>query len=167
MLAAIYPNVWLYERELVSEPLEMLGVATIMWLAYRFIAAPSTWRRVAIGLATGACSRSPRAEQFLLLPLLVVPLVIRVRSVDLRRRLVWVTAACGVSLLSGYAPWSSVRRDTRFDLLVPISTGLGTAFRNGNCPLTYHGAYLGYAAPPTMESSLICGPTHARFEYTA
>ena len=37
-LTAIYPNVFLYEREVLSEPLAMLGIATMIWLTYAFIA---------------------------------------------------------------------------------------------------------------------------------
>ena len=39
-LVAIYPNVWLYEREVQAETLALLGAATTIWLAYRFRAAP-------------------------------------------------------------------------------------------------------------------------------
>ena len=36
-VAAVYANVWLYEREVLSEPLAMgLRGATVIWLVYRF-----------------------------------------------------------------------------------------------------------------------------------
>jgi hypothetical protein len=40
-LAAVYPGMWLYERELLAEPLAMLGTSTTIWLAYRFRSSPS------------------------------------------------------------------------------------------------------------------------------
>ena len=53
-LVAVYPNVWLYEREVMAETLAFLGVATTIWLAYRFRAAPGVTGAVLLGLAVGA-----------------------------------------------------------------------------------------------------------------
>ena len=39
-IAAVYPFPWLYEPEILSEPLAMLGTATAIWLAYRFHESP-------------------------------------------------------------------------------------------------------------------------------
>ena len=40
-IAAVYPNFWLYERELMSETLTLLGAALIILLSYRFRDRPT------------------------------------------------------------------------------------------------------------------------------
>ena len=52
-LAAVYPFLWLYEREVISETLALLWVATTIWLAYKFIAAPRPILAIALGAVVG------------------------------------------------------------------------------------------------------------------
>lgn len=140
-LAAFYPFVWLYEREVLSEPLVMLGTATTIWIAYRFRARPGFGLAVAIGVSVGVMAMT-RSELIGIAVLLVAPLILSVGRARLIRRSGWLAAAAvGCVLVIG--PWA-VYNSTRFARPVPLSTGLGAAMGTGNCGPTYHGELLGY-----------------------
>jgi 4-amino-4-deoxy-L-arabinose transferase-like glycosyltransferase len=144
-IAAVYPNVWGYERDLVSEPLAMFGVATTIWLAYRFLARPSGWRCFALGCSIGILAMI-RAEQITLFPLLFLALLfVSMRAIDWRRRIGWLAVAC-VGCALPIVPWAAYN-STRFDHPVPLSNSLGLTMRAGNCDATYSGEFLGYAPP--------------------
>lgn len=98
-LAAAYPFVWLYERELLSEPLAMLGTATTIWLAYRFRAKPGAWLAVALGVAVGVMAMT-RSELLGIAVLLILPLILSARSVRFQRRCVWL----GAAMVTGNCP---------------------------------------------------------------
>jgi 4-amino-4-deoxy-L-arabinose transferase-like glycosyltransferase len=140
-LVAVYPNVWLYERELVSEPLAILGAATCIWLAYRFLAAPTAWKAVGLGVTIGLFALA-RSEEFSLLVFLLVPLLWSLRTIAWRRRLSWFVFA-GIACAVVIAPWS-IYNTARFHHPVALSTGLGASMSAGNCPPTYSGPLLGY-----------------------
>jgi 4-amino-4-deoxy-L-arabinose transferase-like glycosyltransferase len=140
-LTAAYPYVWLYEREVLSEPLAMLGVATTIWLAYKFRAMPRLGPAIALGAAVGIMAMT-RSELIGIAVLLIAPLVLSVPNVQLQRRLGWLAAAALACVLV-IAPWA-VYNSTRFERPVPLSTGLGAAMKTGNCEPTYHGELLGY-----------------------
>jgi 4-amino-4-deoxy-L-arabinose transferase-like glycosyltransferase len=139
-VVAIYPNVWLYERELAAETLALFAVAVTIWLAYRFRSKPSTGRAAVLGLSVGALTMT-RPEMLALAAFLVLPLVLGA-GIHWRRRLASLAAAtvcCAVVI----APWA-VYNTTRFDRPVPLTTSLGSAMLQGNCEQTYHGELLGY-----------------------
>jgi 4-amino-4-deoxy-L-arabinose transferase-like glycosyltransferase len=140
-LTAAYPYVWLYEREVLAEPLAMLGAATTIWLAYKFRATPRLGPAIALGAAVGIMAMT-RSELIGIAVLLIAPLVLSVPHVQFRRRLCWVSAAALACVLV-IAPWA-VYNSTRFARPVPLSTGLGAAMQTGNCEPTYHGELLGY-----------------------
>ncbi len=139
-LVAVYPNIWLYERELVSEPLALLGVATALWLAYRYRATPNLGFAIALGAVVGVLAMT-RSELIAISLLLVVPLILATRTVDWKRRVAWLAAA-GLACVVVIAPWAGYN-STRFDRPVPLSAGLGAAMLTGNCPPTFHGKLLG------------------------
>jgi 4-amino-4-deoxy-L-arabinose transferase-like glycosyltransferase len=141
-LAAVYPNVWLYERELLSEPLAMLGTATAIWLAYEFRASPGPLRAAALGAVVGLLAMT-RSEMIALAGLLALPVILSARDVDWRRRLGWLALAAA-SCVVLIAPWAAYN-STRFERTVPLSAGLGSAMVQGNCQGAYHGDRLGYA----------------------
>jgi len=141
VLAACYPFAWLYERELLAEPLAMLGTATTIWIAYRFKAAPSVWLAVALGAAVGVMALT-RSELLGVSVFLVAPVVFSARAVKLRRRFRWLGAS-GVACVLVIAPWA-VYNQSRFTRPVPLSTALGSTLVVGNCPSTYEGELLGY-----------------------
>jgi 4-amino-4-deoxy-L-arabinose transferase-like glycosyltransferase len=140
-IVAIYPNIWIYERELFSEPLAMLGVAMTIWIAYRFLANPSGAWTVALGAVVGLLALT-RAEQLALVSLLVVPLIFSRRRLAWSRRVAWVALAGAMCVLL-IAPWTLYNAD-RFEEPVLITNGAGQVLRAGNCDVTYSGKYLGY-----------------------
>ena len=97
---------------------------------------------ISLGAVVGALAMT-RSELIVVSVLLVLPLVLSVREVDLRRRLVWIVLA-GVACLVVIAPWA-VYNSTRFDKQVPFSTGFGVAMLTGNCAPMHDGSMIGYA----------------------
>jgi 4-amino-4-deoxy-L-arabinose transferase-like glycosyltransferase len=133
-VVAVYPNTWIYERELLSEPLSMLGVAAFLLVTYRFLASPTGKLAVTVGAMTGLVALI-RSELILASVLIVLPSIALARQVDWRRRLQWLAAA-GLACVVVLAPWTAFNA-TRFDRPVLLSTGFGAAFRAGNCEPTY------------------------------
>jgi len=144
-LTAAYPFVWLYERELVSEPLVMLFVATAIWLAYKFAASPSPGLAVALGALVGVLAMT-KSDEVAIAVLLVAPLILSRRQVALQRRIGWLTAAA-VVCIAIMAPWS-IYLSSRFDRPVLLTGSIGGAMAAGNCPATYEGELLAYYSTP-------------------
>jgi 4-amino-4-deoxy-L-arabinose transferase-like glycosyltransferase len=140
-IVAVYPYLWLYERELMAESLTLLGIATCIWLSYRFLAKPGPWLALALGVTVGLLALT-RAEQIALLPLLVLPLIVFRRAVDCKRRIAWLGIA-GIASIAMILSWT-LYNTTRFEHPVVLSTGLGSAMQAGNCASTYEGRFLGY-----------------------
>jgi 4-amino-4-deoxy-L-arabinose transferase-like glycosyltransferase len=140
-IAALYPNFWLYERELMSETLTLFGAALTVLLAYRFGNRPSRGRAIALGFSCGLLALT-HAEQTLLVGFLLVPLILLARTEPLRRRAGWAalaTAAVVVTML----PWSAYN-SARFDSPVLIGTGFGITVTVSNCQYTYSGPTFGF-----------------------
>ena len=140
-IAACYPDMWVFERALLSETLLLVGVAAMILLSYRFRDAPTTKMAVILGAMCGVLAMI-RSEQILVLPLLVVPLVLAVKGVDWRRRIAWIGLAA-VATLIVVAPWTLFNLG-RFQRPVLLSNGFGAAAATGNCNLTYYGSEIGY-----------------------
>ena len=140
-IAAVYPNFWLYERELMSETLTLFAAALTVLLAYRYHDRPSRGRAVALGFAVGLLV-STRSEQLLLVGLLVVPLILLTRDQPLRRRVGWAALATGAVIVT-ILPWA-VYNTTRFDTPVLLGTELGVTVAVTNCAYTYSGVSFGF-----------------------
>jgi 4-amino-4-deoxy-L-arabinose transferase-like glycosyltransferase len=139
-LAAVYPNLWLYDGLLMPEALAGLLIALALLVSVRFVRTGRTslliWLGVIIGL--GALTRG---ELLLLVPLLALPICLarRDRSIPERLRLaglVTVIAALGI------APWA-VYNLQRFEKPVFISTAQDTTIGGANCDAVYHGSRIG------------------------
>jgi 4-amino-4-deoxy-L-arabinose transferase-like glycosyltransferase len=140
-IAAVYPNFWLHERELMSETLTLFGTSLTILLAYRFLARPSRGRAVALGFSCGLVALT-HAEQLLLVGLLLVPIILLTRDQPLRRRFAWAALATGAVIVS-ILPWA-VYNTARFDTPVLLGTELGVTVAVTNCQYTYSGEYLGF-----------------------
>jgi 4-amino-4-deoxy-L-arabinose transferase-like glycosyltransferase len=151
-LAAIYPGLWQFERELLSEVALALLIALVLYLAYRYIDSPSLAGIVLLCVVCALLALT-RAEQTLLFLVLVVPLALRTRTVAWKRRAAWLSsgAAAAVCLL---APWS-VYNSLRFDQPVFLSTGLGGTMAAGACETVLQGDQLGHYDNTFCEGKVI------------
>jgi 4-amino-4-deoxy-L-arabinose transferase-like glycosyltransferase len=148
-LAAVYPNLWVFDGFVLSETMAMFTAILSVFLAYRYLRTPTPWRAAALGLACGVAALA-RAELVLLLPLLVLPCVLITRTIDFRKKLQWLVAA-GLAALIPIGPWVTFNM-TRFDRPVFLSTGLEPTLLGANCDETYYGNLTGYFTPECTES---------------
>jgi Dolichyl-phosphate-mannose-protein mannosyltransferase len=142
-IAAVYPNVWLRERELAAETLIFPLIAIVLVLVYRFLANRRTVTLAALG---GACAvlALVRAEQVLLLFVLAA-LVFIASSGPASRRLAQLAAGVGVAVVV-LLPWV-IYNATRFEEPVLLTTGFGVTLRGANCPGAYYGEQVGSLDP--------------------
>lgn len=159
VLAAVYPNVWFYDSVVMSETLILLTTTLAILVAYRFAKRPSLRLAVGLGIALGVAALT-RAESILLVPLLLVPLALWLRDVDLRRRLQLLAVATGATLVT-IAPWVGYNL-LRFEHPVFLSSNLELTLLSANCDDTYYGPFLGFWAlrcgtefvPPKGDASV-------------
>jgi 4-amino-4-deoxy-L-arabinose transferase-like glycosyltransferase len=133
-IAALYPFLWVADGTLLAESLYAALIAASLWLALRFVRAPSAGRAAALGAVLGLASLA-RGEALFLVPLLLIPLAWRARSV---RAGVAMLVAFGLVL----APWT-LRNLARFEAPVLISTNSNSVFAGSNCRPVYHGDLTG------------------------
>ena len=139
-IAAVYPNLWLYDGLLMPEALAGVLVGLALLLSYRLLKdgrRPSAaWLGVIVGLAA-----LTRGEMLLLVPLLVLPVCLARRDDPLAARL----RLAGISMLAAVlviAPWS-IYNFSRFEKPVLISTAIDTTLGGANCDAVYHGTQIG------------------------
>jgi 4-amino-4-deoxy-L-arabinose transferase-like glycosyltransferase len=140
VIAAGYPGLWVYERQLLSETLVLLLVAALLYLAYRFIERPSAAGAAGVGAVCGLVALT-RSEQILLVVALVAPIVL-LAKVAWRQRLAWLAIAAVATLLI-ILPWTLYNLP-RFERPVVLSTSLGPALAVANCDSVYSGPRLGF-----------------------
>jgi 4-amino-4-deoxy-L-arabinose transferase-like glycosyltransferase len=153
-IAAVYPNFWLYERELMSEPLTLFGAALTILLAYRFRDRPTRGRAVAVGFSCGLLAIT-HAEQMLLVGVLLVPLILLARDEPLRRRLCWAmlaTTAAAAMIL----PWAAYNT-ARFHSPVLLGNEFGVTVAISNCPFTYSGKNIGFQDLRCRSAKVLAG----------
>jgi 4-amino-4-deoxy-L-arabinose transferase-like glycosyltransferase len=140
-IVAIFPEFWMYEREVLSETLLLLVVAVTVLVVLAFIEQPSWARAVGVGAMCGVLALT-RAEQILLVVLLLAPLILLQRTVAFRERVAWLGLA-GVATAAVIAPWTAYNW-SRFAHPVLLSTNLGPALVMGACDSVWSGQYIGY-----------------------
>ena len=125
-IAAVYANFWVNDAIVTSETITIFMVAVTVLAAYRFWKVPS-WRRVILlGVACGLAALT-RAEVVLFLPLAVIPIVWRMKSESVRKRVKLFVVACLCALVV-MMPWL-VRNVTTFNQPVFLSSGFGSRSR--------------------------------------
>lgn len=140
-VAAVYPNFWLNDGLVMSETLVLTVSALIVFLSFRLLNRPRFLTAGALGVAC-ALGALTRAEMGLLVPLLVVPLTLLIRSVSMRRRIGFLVVGVAAAAVT-IAPWSAFNL-SRMSHFEPISTEFGTTLATANCDATYSGVFLGY-----------------------
>jgi len=140
-VVAVYPNIWVWEGTLLSEPVAMLGLVLVVWLSYRFWHRPTVAGGVWLGLALTFATFG-RAELLLLSVIVVTPLILRTSEWAWGKRLgvlVLTGAVCAASL----APWVAFNL-SRFEEPVYLSAGFEITLAASNCDDTFYGPLTGY-----------------------
>jgi len=141
MLMAVYPYVWLSDVMVMSETLAMTANLVVALLCYRVLRDHRWGWAVALGAAAGAAALV-RAEMVLLGPLLILPMLLRIRSLSFRQQ-VGRIAVAAVAMVAVIAPWL-FRNLTLFNNPVTFSSGTGITLANTNCDDTYYTAGIGF-----------------------
>jgi hypothetical protein len=151
-LAAAYPVLIGADGAVMSETLLGLLVVVALLTAYALTDRPGPGRALLLGALVGLATLT-RGEAALLIPLLVLPVCLRLGS----RRALAAGLACA-AFATTLAPWT-IRNATTFDRFVPLSTNDGTLVAGANCRDTYHGRDIGSwqidcvpGGPPVDES---------------
>jgi len=139
-IAAVYPNYWINYGLGLSETLILLIVAAVVLVAVKVWRRPTLPMTVALGLLCGLAAAT-RAEQVLLIGVLLVPMLLLSKGVALRRRLQYAGVGT-VTALVVIAPWIGFNL-SRFSHTTYFSNDSGTALAMANCHSAYYGAYLG------------------------
>jgi 4-amino-4-deoxy-L-arabinose transferase-like glycosyltransferase len=149
LLGAVYANLWLYDALVLSESMAILAAAVTLLLAYRAWEQPTLARVCWVGVACGL-TMLVRAEFFLLMPIVLIPLVIkRMDGKAIKVRIGYLAAAGAVALLV-ISPWL-IRNLTAFEKPETLSTDSGLALAVGSCDITYHGDFLGWWSPKCVN----------------
>lgn len=152
-IAALAPNVWQYETQLLSESLMVLTLGLFLLAVYRFRERPDRWRAAQLGF-TLALAAYTRSELALLGLVIVVPLVVRTPGL-LGAGARWGRLAlAGATCLALMAPWS-IRTLTVSETPVVFSNNLDSVIAGANCDATYYGPAVGTWVPR-------CNPTPPR-----
>jgi hypothetical protein len=139
-LAAVHPNVWIFDGLVAVETLSLLTAALTLLAAYRLWDRPSARTAAELGAACGLAALT-RGEALLFLPLIVVPLVLarpHLAGRD-RGRLIVVAGLAGAVVLG---PWV-VFNLARFDRPLLVSR-FDVAMAPANCDAAYYGPGTGY-----------------------
>lgn len=139
-LAAVNPNFLVNDGLIMSEALATLAVALAILFAYRFIDDPGLPSVLWLGAMCGVAALA-RQELLLLAPVMVVPVVLGIRAVPLRRRLALVGAS-GAATLLVIAPWIGWNL-ARFEKSVTFSTNDGITICGANLRQVYYGSGTG------------------------
>jgi hypothetical protein len=139
-IAAVYPGLWLYERNLNAETLAFPLIAAVVILTYRYRRRPGWAAALALGAAVGVLCLA-RSEQVLIIPFVLIPVLLSTPAVKWGTRIARV-AACGAVIVALLAPWS-IYNLGRFERPVLLSTGFGYTALAGACDSTFAGDHLG------------------------
>jgi 4-amino-4-deoxy-L-arabinose transferase-like glycosyltransferase len=140
-LAALYPNLWMNDVVVMAEALTALLVAAVLLATYRYRDRPDTRHAVVAGALVGLAALA-RSEQLLLLPIIVIPMMLTLRSQPMRERIRRSVVAGGATLLV-IAPWVLFNM-ARFDAPTTLSTNDGLTLLGANCEEMYHGSATGF-----------------------
>lgn len=147
-LAAVHPELWLWERELASEVLLLPLSALVVLLAYRHLRSPGLGGAALLGLVVGLLTLT-RSEQALIMVVLVAP-VIALGGLGSWPRRASALLLAGVCAVAVTVPWLVYNHD-RFVEPTYFTTGTGLTLRYANNPVTFDGPRLGYGDPEVFH----------------
>ena len=139
-IAALYPNLWLYDGLLMPEALAGVLIALALLASVRLQRSGRTSYAVGLGVIIGLAALT-RGELLLLLPFLALPVCLARRHDKMRARLRLVAVATLTAALV-ISPWA-IYNFTRFQKPVLISTAEETTLGGANCNPVYYGAAIG------------------------
>jgi 4-amino-4-deoxy-L-arabinose transferase-like glycosyltransferase len=134
-IGAVYPLLWVIDGSLMSETEYALLITIMLLVAYRYLAAPSPRRALALG-AVIALATLTRGEAVGFVIVLALPLAYRTSATwrgRVRTAALMVGAFCAVM-----APWS-VRNLVTFKQPILISTNGYGVMIGANCDGSYYG----------------------------
>lgn len=140
-IAACYPQLWINDGMLLSESFAVLAIVVALHTIYTSWRAPSTRNVVLMGVACGVAALS-RNELLLLFPIVVLPLLLRLRNRELRDRVKLVVIGCVAGGLV-IAPWALYNL-SRFNEPTLTSSSLGSVLSAASCDAVYYGDNIGY-----------------------
>ena len=142
VIAAVYPNVWVFDGFLLSESMAMLMTSAVILAAYRYRDRATPARAAALGALVALAALS-RAELVLLAVLVVVPVVLGRGSWEAWKRRLPDLVVAGVACVLVLLPWITYNI-TRFDKPVYLSAGFEMTLSTSTCDTTYYGKFTGY-----------------------
>ena len=142
-LAAIYPNLWIIDSQVMSESLYALTIAVFILAAYRYWDAPSTAGVAVLGATVGVAALV-RAEALALLAIVVLPLTWWAGQGDEGRTRAWWARGAIAILAAGavVSPWV-VRNLVTFDHPILFTSNSDTVLAGAYCDSAYHGPDVG------------------------
>lgn len=170
-IAALYPNYWINYALGLSETLVLLLIAAIILTSFKLWRDPTVPKVVALGALCGLAALT-RAEQVLLIVVLLVPLTLLLRDLDLRHRIRYTAVGTLVAVVV-MAPWLGFNL-SRFTDNTYFSNDSGSTLAMSNCRPAYRDGYLGSGdflcvnrikTVPGDESVQDAYERHIAFEY--
>ncbi|MBV8950618.1 MAG: glycosyltransferase family 39 protein [Actinobacteria bacterium] len=161
-VAALDPNMWMIDGQLLSESMAIFTAAGVILFAYRYWNQPSMRRALWLGVWCGLAALA-RPELLLVCGFVLLPAVLLKRDLNVGKRLQRAVAGalCALVVIS---PWLIFNR-VRFDQPVYLSTNFGRTAAAANCHETYYGLRIGFKSydclartasahiPPTMSDA--------------
>jgi 4-amino-4-deoxy-L-arabinose transferase-like glycosyltransferase len=141
LIAAVYPNLWVNDAEIMSEGLFVFAFTLSVYSVFRF-RSDRSWRWLVVLAIALTVASSARPESLLLFVLVLVPAVLGASGLGWRRRIAMVGVAALIPI-AVFLPWT-IYNMGRFSKPVYLSTGFGQTLLQGNCGITYQGKTLGY-----------------------
>lgn len=138
--AAVYPNLWMNDALVMAESITTLLVAAVLLATYRFRASPTMGRAVALGTLCGLAVLA-RAEQGLLLVVVVAPVIFTTKALPMRDRWLRMVVAGGLAFLV-VLPWTAYNL-SRFEEPVLLSSNDGLTLGGANCDGVWYGGGTG------------------------
>ena len=150
-IAAVYPNLWVFDAGVFAESLELLLISLLLLCIYRLAAEPGWKQAVLLGGLTGLLALT-RAELVLLVPFLILPAFWTRIALPIGRRLALVGISFLVVLVV-ISPWM-IRNATAFSKPVLMSTNGDLFVAYTNCASAYAGPGLGWFDPRCAPASV-------------